>query len=970
MAPSSSTPADIWSFLTSNHPASTVTRSVATAALAGGLTYYVTRPSSTKSIDPKQPPEQDDGTASSSSTPATAKDIAPGDPKPPPKPASKLRTKGSKDHYTSASESGSEDEGKRVRFEGPQRPFSKPLPIAVFWDVDVGLELSALSGEQNVAELSSDTLQNCSPPTGSSGRHLVQAIRKHLSAIDTGTGPDKEELGQPGPILSFKAYLELSSAEGVGPAQVTLRSELQGSGVSLIDTPKSGRKDVADKMIIADIMAFALDVPPPARIVLISGDRDFAYPLSLIRGRGYQVILITPPVGAVPILEASANHVARWRQDVLGMERDGYGRLYSNANTPTKPYQRSSSPGPSGRKTPPPPGSQPMSTSTSQQSAQGKNGTSASASSTAPAQPPAPPVSTSLSGPGAAPVPGVFQPLVQALEEFRREGQPRPLRSKVAIRLTAIDKDVYEKAGASSWRDYVAVAVAAGIVVVGGNSGATGYEWIALRTVDSQLFQTRPASGVAAGGAPVTPVKRGLTQQASTATLKSATSPWNKDDEDKDDDTVSATDGIYTPPPAFEPLFDAIIEAEKVTGRTPPYTDTVGECLHKAITTGKMSDPFGPLGVKSFGAYITAAFKSRVAKLTPSETKDRAALAVMPVYQAHLDSLRRGGNASANQRTAPSTPSSVAKDAGGLSPTKKGGLLPNVFKKGSKNSVQESPSSSKGTSNSKKSSAYDKPGLLVAHQPSGEKIASIYFPLANVLCVEREKGNLYSTDSFLYGIISKHKHIGGQVKNSDAFAKYLNDAVRDDIVTIEPGFKAGVRHVRLAARLQDPKEKDAAQSGERLPPAGADPYTTSPPRAIASFSKDSTATNDSQPGSDTTATGGPVIATEAPSVEDRKRFKPLMDVMFALRKYDPPITAPRRSMVYNLLTKKHCPDSSSNGDPEAMLAWLGEHGASSIGDYTRQAEKFGFVVLGREERDDGVQGKKTVRLAEKYELRL
>lgn len=809
-------------------------------------------------------------------------------------------------------------------------------------------------------------LQNCSPPTGSSGRHLVQSIRKHLSAIDTGTGPEKEELGQSGPILSFKAYLELSSPEGVGAAQVNLRSELQGSGVSLIDTPKSGRKDVADKMIIADIMAFALDVPPPARIVLISGDRDFAYPLSLIRGRGYQVILITPPIGAVPILEASANHVARWRQDVLGLERDGFGRLYnSSSSTPSKSYQRSSSPGPgkdsSARSGPP--GSQSMHTSASQQSSGGNN-TSSAAPTAAPApyQPPTPAPATNMTGPGAAPVPGVFQPLVQALEEFRKEGQPRPLRSKVAVRLTAIDKDVYEKAGASSWRDYVAVAVAAGIVVVGSSHGTTGFEWIALRTVDSQLFQSKPVSS-APNGVGVGPATPNKFANAPSTPLKPGTAKTDNADEDDDGDTVSATDGIFTPPPAFEPLFDAIVEAEKVTGRNPPYTDVVGELLHKSVVAGKCLDPFSALGVKSFGSYITAAFKQRVARLTPSETKGRAALAVMPAYQAYLDSLRRGGGGGGGRT--PLVPGSSR--GGSSSPTKKPGVLPGLMRNNSSSKAPSpdspfSSSSTKGTpSGAKKPSAYDaKPGLLLPHLPSGTKIAPIYFPLANVLLFEREKGNQYSTDSFLYPIVTKHKYVGGQLKSSEAFAKYLDDAERDEVVTIEPGFKPGVRHVRLSKRLHDPRDASNSPS-DRLPPAGADPYTTSPPRPTAT----STATATSSP-SEMAATSA---ATAQPGVEDRKRFKPLMDVMFALRKDDPPVTAPRRAKVLSLLAAKHCPDADPD-DTEAIAGWLAQQGASSIGDYTRQAEKFGFVVLGREDRSDGGQGKKTVKLAEKYEAKM
>ncbi len=169
-------------------------------------------------------------------------------------------------------------------------------PIAIFWDVD-----------------------NCAPPTGSSGRSVALAVRTAIQGLNVG------------PIVSFKAYLELSSeTQAPNAAQVQLRSELQGCGVSLIDTPKSGRKDVADKMMITDLLAYAIDQPAPSTVVLISGDRDFAYPLGILRNRGYNVVLVTPPIGAVPILEASANVVMSWRQDVLGVQTNKDGKPYSS----------------------------------------------------------------------------------------------------------------------------------------------------------------------------------------------------------------------------------------------------------------------------------------------------------------------------------------------------------------------------------------------------------------------------------------------------------------------------------------------------------------------------------------------------------------------------------------------------------------------------------------------------------------
>ena len=42
-----------------------------------------------------------------------------------------------------------------------------------------------------------------------------------------------------------------------------------------------------------DIMAFINDNPPPATTVLISSDRDFAYLLSTVRWRKYNVVLIS-----------------------------------------------------------------------------------------------------------------------------------------------------------------------------------------------------------------------------------------------------------------------------------------------------------------------------------------------------------------------------------------------------------------------------------------------------------------------------------------------------------------------------------------------------------------------------------------------------------------------------------------------------------------------------------------------------
>ena len=64
-------------------------------------------------------------------------------------------------------------------------------------------------------------------------------------------------------------------------------------------------------------MAFIKDNSPPATIILISGDRDFAYLLSTIRWRKYNVVLICNPFMTHESLTAQASVVYDWQSDIL-----------------------------------------------------------------------------------------------------------------------------------------------------------------------------------------------------------------------------------------------------------------------------------------------------------------------------------------------------------------------------------------------------------------------------------------------------------------------------------------------------------------------------------------------------------------------------------------------------------------------------------------------------------------------------
>ena len=64
-------------------------------------------------------------------------------------------------------------------------------------------------------------------------------------------------------------------------------------------------------------MAFIKDNPPPATVILISGDRDFAYLLSTVRWRKYNVVLISNSFMTHESLTVQASVVYDWRSDIL-----------------------------------------------------------------------------------------------------------------------------------------------------------------------------------------------------------------------------------------------------------------------------------------------------------------------------------------------------------------------------------------------------------------------------------------------------------------------------------------------------------------------------------------------------------------------------------------------------------------------------------------------------------------------------
>lgn len=65
------------------------------------------------------------------------------------------------------------------------------------------------------------------------------------------------------------------------------------------------------------MLAYAIDNQTPATIILISGDRDFAYAVSILRLRNYCVVIVAPPITHAS-LKSQASILVDWNHDILG----------------------------------------------------------------------------------------------------------------------------------------------------------------------------------------------------------------------------------------------------------------------------------------------------------------------------------------------------------------------------------------------------------------------------------------------------------------------------------------------------------------------------------------------------------------------------------------------------------------------------------------------------------------------------
>ncbi|KAF7014574.1 unnamed protein product [Triticum aestivum] len=144
-------------------------------------------------------------------------------------------------------------------------------------------------------------IENCAVPRSCDPQLIVQNMSSALATA-----------GYRGPI-SVSAYGDTHQIAH------NVQHALSSTGVSLHHVPaaNAGIKDASDKKILVDMLFWAIDNPPPANYLLISGDRDFSHAIHKLKMRRYNILLAQPP-NVSQTLTAAAKSVWLWKSLVAG----------------------------------------------------------------------------------------------------------------------------------------------------------------------------------------------------------------------------------------------------------------------------------------------------------------------------------------------------------------------------------------------------------------------------------------------------------------------------------------------------------------------------------------------------------------------------------------------------------------------------------------------------------------------------
>lgn len=156
--------------------------------------------------------------------------------------------------------------------------------------------------------------ENCHLPAGVNVFKVAHAITAAIRAN-----------GMKGPIqiTAFGDVLQLSRAN---------QEALSSTGINLTHVPQGG-KNSADRSLLMDLMYWVSQNPPPAHLLLISGDRDFANVLHRLRMNNYNILLATSDTAPSVLCSAAS---IMWRWNALVRRENLIGKIFNQP--PDGPY--------------------------------------------------------------------------------------------------------------------------------------------------------------------------------------------------------------------------------------------------------------------------------------------------------------------------------------------------------------------------------------------------------------------------------------------------------------------------------------------------------------------------------------------------------------------------------------------------------------------------------------------------------
>ncbi|XP_062007232.1 uncharacterized protein LOC133724496 [Rosa rugosa] len=168
---------------------------------------------------------------------------------------------------------------------------------------------------------------------------------------------DFENCHLPATVKPFKVAGTITAAvraNGIkGPIQINAfgdmfqlsrlnQEALSSTGINLTHVP-SGGKNSADRSLLADLLYWVSQNPPPAHLFLISGDRDFSSILHKLRMNNYNILLASPE-NAPGVLCSAASIMWPWHDLLMGENLTGryfnqppdgpYGSWYGHYKAP------------------------------------------------------------------------------------------------------------------------------------------------------------------------------------------------------------------------------------------------------------------------------------------------------------------------------------------------------------------------------------------------------------------------------------------------------------------------------------------------------------------------------------------------------------------------------------------------------------------------------------------------------------